>query len=501
MPSAPRCRGAATTPASASASETASETTLVVAGTGHTTPSCPPTPSRPRSKAILRRPRPHRSRPWRPPLRPCEEAPLRSTPPALRRTPAPRHLPRQRGTSPLTRHPPRRPRRSRTPTRKRHAPVRPTPERDTHAGPAPTPGTPARADTHAGAAPPVRPRRGGTPTLKRHAPARPTPGHPRSSGTHPRDPHRSGTPTQEWTPTADAGGDPANPDPDPDSGRRARPPSGGLAQHVVEDLLNDRLLRRRSERPHPPTCHAPPEVVKKWLMSSVYRALGVLRRLHVPGALVVSPALRARVEPLRGEPLPLSRTAGCRARPQHDLYPLSASRVAFVDAHPGLRLREADAAGHASPGAGRAERERPSVERHRVRVVCRRRTPGRPACGPAPTARWACSAGPRSAGPGSAKRRWAAPPGCRIPVLSSSAVTPTAPHTHSSRTSGITTSAIAAGRPRYFCGAGPIAPSSRAIAGARYSTSTTWPGWTGTTVSAVPIRDGSRYGTCTWTWC
>jgi hypothetical protein len=86
-------------------------------------------------------------------------------------------------------------------------------------------------------------------------------------------------------------------------------------------------------------------------------------------------------------------------------------------------------------------------------------------------------------------------------ALSSSPATPMPPHTHSSRTSGTTTSAIAAGRPRYFCGAGPIAPSSRAIAGARYSTSATWPGWTGTTVSAVPIRDGSRYGTCMWTWC
>src|SRR5690606_14228602 len=47
----------------------------------------------------------------------------------------------------------------------------------------------------------------------------------------------------------------------------------------------------------------------------------------------------------------------------------------------------------------------------------------------------------------------------------------------------------------------PREPGENAHTGARYSSSTVWPGATATVMAAGPTSEGRKYGTCRLSWC
>src|SRR5690606_30385229 len=55
--------------------------------------------------------------------------------------------------------------------------------------------------------------------------------------------------------------------------------------------------------------------------------------------------------------------------------------------------------------------------------------------------------------------------------------------------------------PLYCCGGAPREPGENAHTGARYSSSTVWPGATATVMAAGPTSEGRKYGTCRLSWC
>src|SRR5690606_16228741 len=61
--------------------------------------------------------------------------------------------------------------------------------------------------------------------------------------------------------------------------------------------------------------------------------------------------------------------------------------------------------------------------------------------------------------------------------------------------------AIVGSMPLYCWGGAPREPGENAHIGARYSSSTVWPGATATVMAAGPTSEGRKYGTWMLSWC